>query len=173
MFYCNGSSTSKSDPRTILGSVLRQLYIQSDIRSVRRHFKEIFQLQRDNGQPFLDIVLFTAKKLSESLHTVYCIIDGVDECEQYDVLLKKLLGFASGRIKVLVTSRRLREIETLLLDTPQIVISEQSTKHDIREYITWRFSTDSKLKMQDTAKEEIVHKLGNASGGMYSTPAHE
>jgi hypothetical protein len=165
-FYCN--SGEKRNPRIILGSILRQILLQSHCQPVLGYLKQIFKSQRDTGDVFLDILIDCMATASASATSVFCAIDGIDECECRGLLLQRLIKMACGQFKVLVTSRHLKDIESHLSEMPQLAMDEVAVKHDIDSYIRARFNTDPTLaRINSTVKAKINEDLLTLSGGMF------
>ena len=99
---------------------------------------------------------------------MFCVLDGIDECESRSLILDRLLKVACGHVKVLVTSRHIRNIEWHLSETPQVAMDEHAIKLDIDSYITACFKNDPKLsRINSAVKSKIKDDLVALSNGMY------
>ena len=100
---------------------------------------------------------------------MYILTDGIDECPQDWNLPLSLLQLVTdfSPVKLLVTCRPEKEIETQFKDCPRIEITEALLSNDLQIYVQWNLEFDEKLKrMKPNTKEETKKKLLAQHGGM-------
>ncbi|KAM7214504.1 ankyrin [Rhypophila decipiens] len=98
--------------------------------------------------------------IGSSSGRAYLILDGLDEFPHYSKLLKHLPEFTAAGIRVLVSSRDLPAIQTLL--SGAVVHDARAGRSDIEAYVSWRLEEDSELDegvFTAELKEEICTKL--------------
>jgi hypothetical protein len=171
-FYCDGTRnlSARTDIRYILGSILRQL-LEASEKSKGSHLKSLKQLQETANDTvdsklanlFIDTILSTSKTFSQ----VYIVVDGIDECPKRTELCESILKLSGANVKVLITSRRERDIADLLHNQNQVEISKDSSSADISIHIDWMFENDKKLTaIKSDLKKQIKSELLSSSSGM-------
>lgn len=98
----------------------------------------------------------------------YLILDGVDESRHYSKLLKHLPEFTAAGVRVLVSSRDLPTIQSLL--SGAVMLDARAGESDIEAYVSWRLEEDSELNdgvFTAGLKKEICSKLVEHITGSY------
>ncbi|KAK4212693.1 hypothetical protein QBC37DRAFT_401244 [Rhypophila decipiens] len=98
--------------------------------------------------------------IGSSSARAYLVLDGLDEFPLYSKLLKHLPEFTAAGIRVLVSSRDLPAIESLL--SGPTVVDARASRSDIGTCVSWRLGEDSELDegvFTAELKEEICTKL--------------
>jgi hypothetical protein len=108
---------------------------------------------------------------------VYLVLDALDECilPRQDLLawIKKIAGFTSWKLHLLVTSRKEPDID-LVLGRPYLMdqraaVQTNVVDEDIRAYMIHRLRTDNEFKRwknRDDIKQMIQESLMRMSNGM-------
>ncbi len=102
----------------------------------------------------------------------YLIFDALDECpEREEVLdfMKTVSEWKVGKLKVLVTSRPLSDIEDALdsAGARRIPLQSHVVDGDIKTYVTSRILADKQLQQHSNAHAEIETRLIEGAAGMY------
>jgi hypothetical protein len=163
----------KQNPRYIFGSLVRQL-IAPLLDVGTPHAEHINALRERDSQRYnsavpSDVLIGTLKRIATSFDRVCVIIDGLDECENRELLLRELAEFHIDNVCMLVTSRPEDDIQRALKERAKMTMEEGYVQHDIAIYIDWMLENDDKLnRMKSSLKYEIKDILMGKSGGMYS-----
>lgn len=131
---------------------------------------------KGNRQPSLDALMNVLQQMLQEFPQSYLILDALDECADRAELMRILEQLAEWQIeemRVLVTSRKERDIESSLEEiiNRQCIISlqHQVVDKDIQTYVRQRLSNDKGLKkwQKDVEiRQEIETALMEGSRGM-------
>ena len=173
-YYCDYKIPATQDPRTILGSLAKQIALQD-----RQAFAELEELYRQvskdgdiprsaHAEDLRDLIMNMTKRLSD----VFFVVDGLDECssERSVVidLLDSLKGPASDGVRLLFASRDEQDIRMALRDYHEISIAAKSS--DIRLYVAAelqrRVDKGSLVLRNPSLKEHIMERLVEKADGM-------
>lgn len=173
-FYCDGSRniSAKTEPRYILGSVLRQLW-ELLIRSKgSQDTITLIQRLQEKSRCVVDsklvgMMIEAIHSIAKHFHEVYIVIDGIDECSAQTDLCKIAIELAVVPIKVLVTSRPEREISEIFFEKIQLEITEEISSADISTHVDWIFRNDLILKkIKLDLKGHIMSQLVSRNNGV-------
>ena len=164
------------DPRKQLhGNFLRSAIAQfaNQHREANRALHDLYSKSQDGKQQpsahSLEDVLF---HIVSFLGSVCIIIDALDECTERNNFFPWLIGLLSkmpNGFRLLITSRRERDIEECLEGQVPCQIDLESTlvDHDIGLLVAERLRTDSRLKKWPVEiQAEITVKLMERAHGM-------
>ncbi|KUL90773.1 hypothetical protein ZTR_00369 [Talaromyces verruculosus] len=175
-FFFDFNDAQKQDPEMMVRSLLCQLSQQS-IR-IPASLDALFS-SSENGQrqPSAHTLLETLRSIIHEFPQVYIVLDALDECAQRVELMETLemiAGWKLQNVRLLVTSRKERDIESSLggLVNGQNRICLQSTivDKDIQRYVRHRLSTDKDLHKWNkdaVIRREIEDVLRDGAHGMY------
>ncbi|KAJ7591946.1 hypothetical protein C8J56DRAFT_781357, partial [Mycena floridula] len=168
--FCDYRQSSTQGATDVIGSVLRQLLINSEeipgsLHSIHDCYKAV------PPQPRTLHDFTTALEAQIQLYSrVYLVIDALDESssETRDILISTVHRLAeSGHLHVLVTSRQ--TIGDEFANNSQIHIC--ANDGDIRRYITQRIRDGKELQKvvngDKTLQDEIVNKVMEKADGMF------
>ena len=96
----------------------------------------------------------------------YLILDGIDEFPHFSKLLKHLPRLAEAGTHVLVASRDLPSIKSLLSDA--IHLDARAGADDVKAYVEWRLEEEADLDdtvFTDDLKQDICTKLAEHVNG--------
>ncbi|KAJ7591828.1 ankyrin repeat-containing domain protein [Mycena floridula] len=168
--FCDYRQSSIQGATDVIGSVLRQLLINSDeipgsLHSIHDCYKSV------PPQPRTLRDFTTALEAQIQLYScVYLVIDALDESssETRDILISTVHRLAeSGHLHVLVTSRQM--IGDEFVNDSQIHI--WANDGDIRRYITQRIKDGKELQKvingDETLQDEIINKVTEKADGMF------
>ena len=177
-FYCNGNYSQTRDPRIILGSLCRQLLLQS-LNFDTDQYKTflLHSLHRDHklGRTTKNQILSSIRKqiisLANRFLSVHIIIDGLDELNSFTHINELLqLAMSYHDIKILIASRPMPSVENIPQQfniTFQIEMNEITVSADIAAYIDWRLENDAKFRnVKADVKIMIREELLNKSNSM-------
>ena len=129
-----------------------------------------------NRQPSLDALMDVLHDMLQEFPQSYLILDALDECEDRAELmriLEQIAGWKIEEMRVIVTSRKERDIESSLggiIKREHIICLEQeAVDKDIQTYVRQRLSNDTGLKkwQKDAEiRQEIETILMKGSRGM-------
>ena len=131
---------------------------------------------RYNGQkvPTWNELLELLQELLKDFDRTYLVLDALDECrsEDHDLIVgfvRKILGWSSVRLHVLVTSQ-MRSIFENEFTSPQnfgrITMQEKTISHDIELYVSSELSSKSALALWKSKSEQIIFHIVKKSAGM-------
>lgn len=116
----------------------------------------------------LDILVDTIKAIASFFHSIYIVIDGLDECSKREDLLHLVLGLATEAetVNVAVVSRPEIDIQRAFSGRSNLGIDD-FVHADISVYIEWRLEHDVKLsRINANLKHDIKEKLLAKNAGM-------
>jgi len=127
-----------------------------------------------NQQPMTNELLTTLRQMVQGFEETFIILDALDECKDRQELLagiEKMVGWKTGKLHILVTSRKEKDIEEGLepLINDKICIQSVLVNDDIRAYVHERIQVDRKLKRwqkKPEVQQEIERTLMSKVDGM-------
>lgn len=174
-FYFDFTDVDKQNPKLMVQSLISQLSEQC-IKMPLALEALYSSLYKGNRQPSLDALMNVLQQMLQEFPQSYLILDALDECADRSELmgiLKQMAGWQLEKMRVLVTSRKERDIESSLEDivNGEYIISLQSqvVDKDIQIYVRQRLSNDKGLKKWQKDAEirrEIETTLIEGSRGM-------
>ena len=173
-FYCDYKDVKTQDPVNILGSLAKQLILQSE-----RCFKEsevLYEVHHSGKQvstsyrphELRDLIL----RMSSSFDQTMIVVDGLDECAKDTTrVVELLLSLSKSEISTLKTvffSRDEIEIRETLRDYTPLSIA--ADKGDLQLYVAAEIETrmrDKRLRINNKSiGERITDRLVNGANGM-------
>lgn len=119
--------------------------------------------QRIRATNFLSLL----STISGVFDDVYIIIDGLDECADRDDLLEFVQRLAIKPMRVMTSSRPVKDIEEAFHDKPSLKMEEKYLQPDIATHIDWSFTNHAGFKnLKPAMKAEIKEELCFRNGGM-------
>lgn len=183
-FYCsrNSAEPARSDPKTILASLARQLsslepgkpLLQPSINLYMKEEAEGFA----SGQLQVDESCQLIMQLIELYPQTTIIIDALDECDSTTRLellqaLEHILQRSASLVKVFVSSRDDQDIVLELSGYPNLAIDSQRNSDDIAQFVraeVERLIQAKKLLRHSAAQTEmknmIIDKVIEGAAGM-------
>ncbi|KAL0265321.1 hypothetical protein SLS55_001286 [Diplodia seriata] len=170
-FFCEYGNRSTQTIRQILGSISRQLAIQSPAAlAILEDFHHSHQDPHHSSinakdSDWIELV----QDLSTSFDTTTIVVDGLDEClEDRGNIVRNLATLSlRGSIKVLFASREELDIKEALSDFESLSIA--ADRADVRLYVA--ANLDSRLKRMiskdPTLRKDILESLVDRSEGMF------
>jgi hypothetical protein len=158
-----------------MSSCVRSLTVQlsDQVTGSTKALRTLYAACRDGTiQPQHSAILSIFDTLIEQLGACYIILDGLDECSDYQDLhafVSHLLRLHERRLHFLATSRREREIEESLgsIVTAEIAVQACTVDVDIGIYVEAFLETDVRLrKWPPSVKAEILQTMVEKSNGM-------
>jgi hypothetical protein len=171
-FYFDFNDAEKQSSRKAIRSLLFQFALQ--VSDIVQDLERLYQkCSRGQQQPAEDVLHSLFKEAMARLGEKYVVLDALDECTDREGLLtflRELIGSKPRDLRILVTSRREKDIEDQLslVVNHNINIQSAIVDSDIRIYVRDRMATDTKLKKwPDSVQKEIMTTLMEKAGGMY------
>ena len=174
-FYFDFNDINKQKPENMIRSLIEQLSGQST-KPLRR-LESLFSFC-NNGerQPNLESLIEVLKEIIECLDDTSIILDALDECSEREELFRiinEIQTWKPQRFCLLVTSRRLPDIEEALApltsSQDRICIQSKVVDADILAYINERLQNDqglSRWRNKPQVQEEIRSVLMKKADGM-------
>jgi hypothetical protein len=174
-FYFDFNDAEKQQHDKMIRSLITQLYAQS--QSVLKPLESLFSSHRNGErQPPTHLLLATLRQMIEGFGETFIILDALDECVERKELLadiKEIMKWKLGKLHILVTSRKERDIERwlgpLIDDQDTVCIQNTLINDDIRAYVRTRLETDEELerwRSKQEVQDEIETKLMEKANGM-------
>ncbi|KFY32241.1 hypothetical protein V493_00374, partial [Pseudogymnoascus sp. VKM F-4281 (FW-2241)] len=175
-FYFDFTDTDKQKPELMVQSLISQLSEQCI--KMPSTLEALYSFSdKGNRQPSLDALMNVLQQMLQEFPQSYLILDALDECADRPELLsilEQIAGWQLEEMRVLVTSRRERDIESSLEDIVNrecvICLQHQVVDKDIQTYVRQRLSDDKGLKKWQKDAEirhEIETTLMEGSRGMF------
>ena len=149
-FYFKESALHSNNASAAMLSMMYQLHEQHTNNTCRaeiqREVKEIYGSAGDDaGSRFPSIWNSLWYFLEDPLNVVL-ILDGLDECQDSNLLVPKLLRlFHDTKMKVLITSRREKYLVKYLKHLEILEITPEDLHHDIRKFAEYKISRNPRL----------------------------
>ena len=162
----------KQSSKKAIRSLLFQFTLQQQNRL--QILENLYQ-RCGNGQqqPAEDVIRSLLKDVVVCTGHKYIILDALDECtdrEDFITFIHELVDLQKGGLRIIITSRREKDIEEQLGSIANYNVNIQSAivDEDIRIYVRDRLATDIKLKKwPGKVQEEIISVLTEKADGMY------
>jgi hypothetical protein len=174
-FYFDFTDADKQKPQLMVRSLISQLSEQC-IKMPLALEALYSSSDKGNRQPSLDALMNVLQHMLQEFPQSYLILDALDECTDRAELmriLEQIAGWQLEEMRVLVTSRRERDIESSLEDIVNreciMCLQSQVIDKDIQTYVRQRLSDDKGLKKWQKDAEirrEIETTLMEGSRGM-------
>ncbi|EKD13362.1 uncharacterized protein L3040_002778 [Drepanopeziza brunnea f. sp. 'multigermtubi'] len=171
-FYFDFNNAGKRDVESLIRSLVTQLSAQS--QTTPALLLELYK-EHQNGIRAADerTLVATLLNLMLTFHSVYIVLDALDESNECDEVLQFIHGLQSWdllRLHILATSRQLAEIEESLasIATNKLCLQDAQMNEDIVLYIADKLQNDKKLsKWPPDIRLQIQAKLLEEEGGMF------
>ena len=179
-FYCDKNETRRSQPLSILQSIVRQLSTTpKSPESTQTKLSELYSKCREGGTTFSTEICKEQIRTSLDIYEqTTIVIDAMDECDpdSRDELIDALNSFVSESnirpVKIFISSRPDPDIENQLEDTPNIGISASDNKSDIQKYLSAEMDKlAKKAPFFGRLKSKIMDALLEACQGMFQWAA--
>ncbi|KAL8809823.1 MAG: hypothetical protein Q9200_003089 [Gallowayella weberi] len=172
-FYFDFNDTRKQQHEPMIRSLISQLSTCS-AKSLTM-LEALYSSNADGErQPTFQALLEILHHMLMVCDEPYIILDALDECEERDQVLdsiRKILAWPDTTSRILVTSRREKDIEaalsSLVTEDGTINIQGSAVDQDIRAYIRSRLLSDLKLCRWQKAHQEIENRLMQKADGMF------
>jgi ankyrin repeat protein len=179
-FYCDKNETRRSQPLSILQSIVRQLSTTAKSpEATQTKLHELYTKCRQEGTTF---GLETCKEQIRTSLDIYeqtiIVIDAMDECDpdSRDELIDALKSFVSESnnrpVKIFISSRPDPDIGNLLENSPNIGINANDNKGDIQKYLSAEMDkVAKKAPFFGRLKSKIIDALLERCQGMFQWAA--
>ncbi|KAJ5767256.1 uncharacterized protein N7511_004872 [Penicillium nucicola] len=178
-FYCDKNERSRSEPQSILQSIVRQLSTTvNSPESAQTQLHELYKQCRKEGSTFSLSQCKQQIQLSiDIFDRTTIVIDAMDECDadSRDVLIDALKAFiaqSENSVRIFISSRPDPDIENQMENTPNLPINASDNKSDIHKYLIAELERITKKKrFVQNMKEDIINALLDRCQGMFQLAA--
>jgi archaellum biogenesis ATPase FlaH len=172
-FYFDFNDVEKQSSRKAIRSLLFQFAQQvfTGLQGLEQMYQKCGSGQQ---QPSEDTIHSLLQDMMDRIKSKYIILDALDECTDYEDLLRFVSDLVDSKrkgLRVIATSRPERDIVEQLRPIADYNINIQSAvvDEDIRVYVRDRLTTDSKLKKwPQSVQDEITSVMMEKANGMYA-----
>jgi hypothetical protein len=171
-FYFDFVELKTRHSKYFLRSLLAQLFVNRP-SLIGSHFADLVQRMIGNHEPPSDSSELVDLIVDASGHfnNVTLIIDALDECISREELLPLFERLSStGNIRILVTSRKERDIRDTFRDQPEIALEgeEENVQADMEKHINAVLEHGQGFsKIPQRMKDIILKQLLQGAHGMY------
>ncbi|KAF2477099.1 uncharacterized protein BDR25DRAFT_251675, partial [Lindgomyces ingoldianus] len=170
-FFFDFNDAQKQDPEKMLRSLICQLSQQSI--KIPAGLDALFSsCENGHRQPSVNSLLEVTQGMIREFPQTYVVLDALDECSQRADLMDMLKAMADWQLQnfhLVVTSRRQRDIESILeglVDCQNaICLQSKLVDKDIRRYVRQRLSDDKRLRKWEKDAARIEATLMNGAKG--------
>jgi hypothetical protein len=176
-FYCSGSYSTGSPTKDIIRGLLRQLAFAADgvqlLEAVQLAAKDA---RKDNGAREYITYRTCLELLQNCLDAhgeVLFVIDALDECAEWEVLLDELSNIqrnSTGTLKFCFSSRPEVSVSTTFPNVQSIYIDEAQTNLDLWSFVEQEVLRKGKPLLKDREgdlEKRLISALYTKAEGMY------
>ncbi|OAL21718.1 hypothetical protein AYO22_07660 [Fonsecaea multimorphosa] len=167
-FYCSQNSQQNQTTVSILAAIIAQIIAQFE--DLPEAVLEAYNKSTKCARPRLSMAdqpLFLIKSLCDLLNELYIVIDGLDEAEDPDDVMQKMLAItdSSANVRTLILSRELPGLTKRFDPHPIFRITSKDTRADIDVFVADQLS---KLDFMDAElHDKMFAKLSQGADGMF------
>ena len=174
-FFFDFNDVDKQWPENMMRSLLNQLSLHCV--NIPQALEELYSsCLNGDRKPNFEAVLKTLHQMAIAFDNTFIVLDALDECNQRPELLaniKELISWNDTNLRVLVTSRKEKDIEDLILpltkNEARVCIQSALVDADICTYVHDQLRTNRKLQRWQYKPEvrmEIENTLKEKANGM-------
>ncbi|KAK0512604.1 hypothetical protein JMJ35_004621 [Cladonia borealis] len=170
-YYFDFQDPAKRIHESLIRSLLNQLANQH--KDCTEFLQQLFhRCQHGKQQPSHDALTEALQRMFHVVPGSYILIDALDECvDRYDLLrlIRSIAGWGKG-VQVLVTSRKERDIESVLSSCAnyQLNVQNEDVDADIRLYVRKKIRDDTRLSAwPEDVQQGVEHCLSSGANGMF------
>lgn len=177
-FYCDRNQSDRREPALILSSFVRQLSTPRTNDAIAFPTVRIYNQKRQSAFASTKLELKESQKVLADLFQIYpqinLVVDALDECDKetrsgFIDILDELVTDSPKPIKILISSRRDRDIRHRFKEGPNLEIRAVDNRDDIKLFVNHQIFSIEK-SWQDGISSElrklICETLVEKSGGM-------
>ena len=177
-FYCDRNQSDRQEPAMILSSLVRQLSTPRNNDAILRPTIQMYNQKRQTGFASGKLKLEESQAILAELFHIYpqitLVVDALDECDRntrsaFFKTLDTLVDGSPKPLKILVSSRRDRDIKHRFEDGPNLDIRAIDNRDDIAAFVNHEIATSEKFwqdEISSELKELICTTLVDRSEGM-------
>ena len=177
-FYCDRNQPDRQEPAMILSSFVRQLSTSRHSSTIPRSTVHLYHQKRQTGFASGKLKLKESQTVLTELFQVYpqvtLVVDALDECDtktrlNFMDILDTFIADSSKPIKILISSRRDRDIKRHFENGPILEIRAVDNRDDIAMFVDSAITASEKFWHNEISSElaELICKtLVEKSGGM-------
>ena len=174
-FFFDFNDPDKKRPENMMRSLLNQLSLHCV--KVPQVLEELYSsCLNGDRKPSFEAVLKTFHQMAIAFDNTFIVLDALDECNQRPELLvniQELISWNDTNLRVLVTSRKEKDIEHSILpltkNEARVSIQSALVDADIRAYVHNQLQTNRKLqrwRCKPEVRMEIETTLTEKANGM-------
>lgn len=177
-FYCDRNQFERQEPASILSSFVRQLSTSQDHNEMQRSIVQMYNQKARTGFASGILKLEESQTLLVDLFQLYpqvtLVIDALDECDKKTRsnligVLGKMIEKSFKPLKILISSRRDKDIKRHFETGPNLAIEAVDSQDDIATFLDHELGADEKFchdEISSELKNHIRDTLMTKSGGM-------
>lgn len=178
-FYCDRNQSDRQDPSSILSSFVRQLSTPRNHdgaipHSIIKMYNQKEQTAFASGKLKLEESQIFLAELFQIYSQVTLIVDALDECDKktrsgFIDVLDKFIVESSKPVKILISSRRDKDIKHCFEGGPNLEIRAIDNQDDIAMFVKHEVTASEKFwqdEMSFELKDLVCSTLVERSGGM-------
>lgn len=178
-FYCYYGEEARTDPASILRSIVKQLCLVDRGHMLPNPVLAVYRKREDGGHKSGSLLSNESRDLIVELSTEYSqttiIIDALDECNAESrgrlILILKEIVNLTKHVRIFLTSRSDGDIQKILADFPSHYLDAADNIGDIKTYIGCeverRCSSGGWWNADPALRSEIISTLEKGACGMY------
>lgn len=168
-FYFRESRLHNNNATAAMCSIAYQLHRQQEKsrNGIETNAKAIYRRAGDEGKSGFPEVWRLLSMFLAGQTNLVLILDALDECEDNNLLLPKLLDFAMREnITLLMTSRRQKRLVRYLEHVETLEITPEDVHHDIEVFIGHKVARSVRLS-HPLVRDTVIESLLTEHGGMF------
>lgn len=168
-FYFRDSAYYSNNASAAMLSIMFQLHKQhKDKRhSIETNVKSTYGSASDNRKSSFPDIWNRLSCFLDSPSNVFLILDGLDECQDSNLLVPRLLKlFHDSKMKVLITSRREKHLVKYLDHLETLQIRPEDLHHDIRKFAEHKIGRSPRLS-HPAVCDTILKSVLSRHDGMF------
>lgn len=177
-FYCDRNQSDRQDPTLILSSFVRQLSTSKNNDTIPYSIGRMYHQKEQTAFASGKLKMEESQSALAGLFQLYpqttLVVDALDECDKKTRLhfidvLDRLIAASTKPVKILISSRRDRDIKHRFEGGPNLDIKAIDNQDDIAMFVNHEITTNKnywEVEISSELSNLIRNTLVEGSGGM-------
>ena len=168
-FYFKDSSLHNNNATAATCSIAYQLHKQQERsrRGIETNARAIFGSAADKGKSSFPEVWRLLSRFLAGQPNLVLILDALDECEDNNIFLPRLLEFViTEKINLLLISRRQKSLVRYLEHVESLEITPEDVHHDIEALVHFKVARNVRLS-HPLVRDIVIDSVLNQHNGMF------